>query len=120
MRVAGFGFRSAATAASLRDALDRAGGGADGLATSADKAATPVFRGFAGEMRLPVLAVAPESLADQPTITHSARVAARFGTGSLAEAAALIAAGPGARLLGPRAISGDGLATAAIAERIDE
>lgn len=60
MRVAGFGFRSAATAASLRDALDRAGGGADGLATSADKAATPVFRGFAGEMRLPVLAVAPE------------------------------------------------------------
>ena len=119
MRVAGFGFRSAATAASLRDALDRAGGGADGLATSADKAATPVFRGFAGEMRLPVLAVAPESLADQPTITHSPRVAARFGTGSLAEAAALAAAGPGARLLAPRAVSLDKQATAAIAERTE-
>lgn len=120
MRVAGFGFRSAATVASLRDALDRAGGRVDRLATAADKAATPVFRAFAGEMRLPVLAVAPEGLADRPTITQSARVAARFGAGSLAEAAALAAAGPGARLLGPRVISGDGLATAAIAERMDE
>ena len=34
-----------------------------------------------------------------------------------AEAAALALAGPGARLRGPRAISADGTATAAIAER---
>jgi cobalt-precorrin 5A hydrolase len=53
-------------------------------------------------------------------MTQSARVRERFGTGSVAEASALAAAGPGARLLGPRVISGDGLATAAIAERKDE
>jgi cobalt-precorrin 5A hydrolase len=34
----------------------------------------------------------------------------------VAEAAALAAAGPGARLRGPRAVSADGTATAAIAE----
>jgi cobalt-precorrin 5A hydrolase len=39
-----------------------------------------------------------------------------FGTGSIAEASALVAAGPGARLRGPRAVSADGTATAAIAE----
>lgn len=119
MRIAGFGFRSTATLASLRDALLRAGGGVDGLATSADKAAAPAFRALAAEMRLPVREVTPEGLALQPVMTHSARVAERFGTGSLAEAAALAGAGPGARLLGPRVVSGDGLATAAIAERMD-
>ncbi|PTE19863.1 precorrin methylase, partial [Cereibacter changlensis JA139] len=36
------------------------------------------------------------------------------------EAAALAAAGPGARLLGPRVTSADGRATAAIAEGRDE
>lgn len=120
MRVAGFGFRSAATVASLKDALRLAGGGADRLATATDKAAAPVFRAFAEAMQLPVLGVAREGLAPQPTMTQSARVAARFGAGSLAEAAALAGAGPGARLLGPRVVSGDGLATAAIAERMDE
>jgi cobalt-precorrin 5A hydrolase len=120
MRVAGFGFRSAATVASLQDALRLAGGAADRLATAPDKAATPVFRAFAEAMQLPVLAVARERLADRPTVTQSARVAERFGAGSLAEAAALAGAGPGARLLGPRVVSGDGLATAAIAERMDE
>ncbi|HZV10809.1 MAG TPA: precorrin methylase, partial [Novosphingobium sp.] len=46
-----------------------------------------------------------------------ARMIARFGTGSLAEALALVAAGPGARLIAPRHISTDGMATAAIAQR---
>ncbi|NNK15876.1 MAG: precorrin methylase, partial [Sulfitobacter sp.] len=36
--------------------------------------------------------------------------------GSLAEAAALAAAGPNARLVAARVVSGDGMATAAIAE----
>ena len=53
-------------------------------------------------------------------LTQSAKVAERFGTGSVAEAAALAAAGPGAQLLGPRVVSGDGLATAAIAIGRDE
>ncbi|PKP72936.1 MAG: precorrin methylase [Alphaproteobacteria bacterium HGW-Alphaproteobacteria-6] len=119
MRAAGFGFRGTATVASLADALARAGGRADLVATAADKAAAPAFVGFAAQCGLAVRAVGRDELAGVDTLTHSARVAARFGTGSLAEAAALAAAGPGARLLGPREVSADGLATAAIAERID-
>lgn len=34
--------------------------------------------------------------------THSPRVQAMFGVGSVAESAALVGAGPGSRLLGPR------------------
>jgi cobalt-precorrin 5A hydrolase len=119
MRAAGFGFRGAATVASLRDALARAGDGADLLATAADKAGAEPIRALARDLGLALRAVAPADLAAQETLTRSPRVAARFGTGSLAEAAALAAAGPGARLLGPRVVSGDGLATAAIAERKD-
>jgi cobalt-precorrin 5A hydrolase len=116
MRVAGIGFRRAATVGSLADALARAGGGAGLIATSADKAGAPVFRAFAAGARLPVLGLGRDALAAEVTQTRSPRVAERFGTGSLAEAAALAAAGPGGRLLGPRAVSADGLATAAIAE----
>ncbi|MHA6346914.1 cobalamin biosynthesis protein, partial [Roseivivax sp. CAU 1761] len=45
-----------------------------------------------------------------------AALPARYDTGSVAEAAALAAAGPGARLLGPRAVSPDGCATCALAQ----
>ena len=115
MIVAGFGFRSGTSLAALQDALDLAGG-ADGvthLATLAAKAAglEPLGR----HLGLPVLALSPEALRDQPTPTRSARVALLHGTGSVAEAAALAAAGPGARLRGPRMASRDGTATAAIA-----
>jgi cobalt-precorrin 5A hydrolase len=65
---------------------------------------------------LPVLGLDPQALRGQPTLTRSGRVAALFGTGSVAEAAALAAAGSGARLRGPRAVSADGTATAALAE----
>lgn len=115
MRVAGLGFRASATALSLADALRRAGGGADLLATAEEKAGQPAIRDLAADLGLDVHAVGPADLAAQTVRTRSDRVAARFGTGSVAEAAALAAAGPGARLLGPRVISGDGLATAAIA-----
>jgi cobalt-precorrin 5A hydrolase len=50
------------------------------------------------------------------TPTRSPRILARFGTGSLAEACALVAAGPGARLVQPRVISADGCVTAALAQ----
>lgn len=119
MRVAGIGFRGAATVASLRDAVARAGGGAEALATAADKAEAPVAQMLAAELGVPLRGLTRDELAAQVTPTQSARVAERFGTGSVAEAAALAAAGPGARLLGARVVSGDGLATAAIAERKD-
>ncbi|GHE02107.1 precorrin methylase [Allgaiera indica] len=112
------GFRANAPLAALKDALARAGGGPlDALATAEAKAEAPVLRALAAELGLPVLAQWPAALRAQTTATHSSRIAARYGTGSLAEAAALAGAGPGARLIGPRAISADRTATAAIAER---
>ncbi|MCW3781997.1 cobalamin biosynthesis protein [Defluviimonas salinarum] len=120
MRVAGIGFRRAATVASLRDAVERAGGGAELLATAASKAEAPAARELAAELGLRLCGLDRAVLEVEETLTHSARVAERFGAGSVAEAAALAAAGPGARLLGPRVVSGDGLATAAIAIGRDE
>ena len=119
MRVAGIGFRGAATVTSLQDALTRAGGGVDLLATAEKKATAPVVQELAAALGVEMRALSRDELAGQVTLTHSEKVAERFGTGSLAEAAALAAAGPGARLLGPRVASGDGLATAAIAIRRD-
>jgi cobalt-precorrin 5A hydrolase len=118
--VAGLGFRKAATLASLQDALARAGGAADRLATAETKAEAPVARALAETLGVAICGIRREMLAAQTVLTHSAVVAERFGTGSVAEAAALAAAGPGARLLGPRMLSGDGLATAAIAIGRDE
>ncbi|MCA0994996.1 cobalamin biosynthesis protein [Alloyangia pacifica] len=115
MIVAGFGFRSGANARSLAAAYARAGGGAEALATAADKAKTPVFRELAETLGLPVIALPAEPLSTQPTPTRSTAALAERGTGSLAEAAALVAAGPGARLRGLRVISPDRMATCAIA-----
>ena len=112
------GFRAGATAASLRAALDAAGGatGLAALATAAEKADAPALAELARALALPVRPVARDALAAQATLTCSPRVAATHGTGSVAEASALAALGPGARLIGPRAVSPDGAATAAIAE----
>jgi cobalt-precorrin 5A hydrolase len=117
MIVAGFGFRSGVTLAALQDALARAGGaaGVTHLATLAAKVEGLVPLGLA--LGLPVVAVAESTLSGQATMTCSGRVQALKGVGSVAEAAALAAAGPGGRLRGPRAVSADRTATAAIAER---
>jgi cobalt-precorrin 5A hydrolase len=117
MIVAGLGFRKDAEIDSLRDALSRTGHHPQALATAADKADAPAIRALADELGLPLHAVALADLQGQTTQTHSPRVAKLYGTGSLAEAAALAAAGPNARLLGPRVTSKDGKATAALAER---
>lgn len=120
MKIAGLGFRSAADVASLRDALASAGGahGVTGLATLDEKAGAPSLQALADELALPVHCVTLAAMAMVETLTQSERVAARFNVGSVAEAAALVVAGRGARLLGPRAVSGDGMATAAIAEGV--
>lgn len=118
MIVAGFGFRGTAGVDSLRDALAHTAAPELPvlLATATDKAATAVFRSFARDMDLPIRAVAPADLACQTTATTSAVSQIARGTGSVAEAAALAAAGPGARLLGPRVVSSDRMATCALAE----
>jgi cobalt-precorrin 5A hydrolase len=114
--VAGFGFRAAATADSLADALARAGGTPNVLATAEDKAQSPAFLSLAKRMCLQVAAIDAGALSAQTTLTQSETSRAARATGSVAEAAALAAAGRGARLLGPRAVSGDGMATCALAE----
>lgn len=117
MIVAGLGFRTAATQASLAEALGLAlaqsGKPLDALATVPHKATAPVLRALAAELGLPIHAV---DVAGQATPTQSARVVAGFATGSVAEAAALVAAGQAARLVVGRVVSADGMATAAIAE----
>lgn len=118
MKVAGLGFKKDVTLASLREAL-AAAGGADGLAavaTVSDKAGTEALRLLARECGVPIRAVPAEMLAGIATPTQSRLVAEKFGTGSVAEAAALFAAGPRARLIARRAVSQDRTATAAIAE----
>jgi len=118
MRVAGLGFRRDVEVAALREALDAAGGrdGLVALATISDKAATGALVALAGELGLPICNVAVDRLDGVATETRSVRIESMFGTGSLAEAVALVAAGRNARLVGVRALSQDRTATAAIAE----
>lgn len=128
MMVAGFGFRSGATLASLRDALAHAAAALQPtvsvrsialLATAQDKADAPSLRALADELGLPVCAVEAARMNATVTLTDHATVRVLRGSGSTAEAAALAAAlmrgGPGATLLHPRAVSTDRLATCAIA-----
>lgn len=115
VKIAGFGLRAAATPASLMAALDAAGGpqGLTALATAADKADHAALQSLAAHLNLPLLAIPPDQLAT--AAAGPARTPARYGHRSLAEAAALAAAGPAARLLATRATSPDRLATCAIA-----
>ncbi|MBR1087122.1 cobalamin biosynthesis protein [Bradyrhizobium manausense] len=118
MKVAGLGFRKDVTLASLREALVAAGGpdGLAAVATVSDKADAEALRLLARECGVPIKAVPADVLATIDTPTQSQIVAEKFGTGSVAEAAALAAAGPRARLIATRAVSRDRTATAAIAE----
>ena len=120
--VAGFGFRAGATLESLRSALHMASNGSvisiTALATAADKAHHPALMALARELTLPLMAVPlaqlTESSAAAVLAAHS-RIPERYGARSLAESSALAAAGQGAHLLAPRAVSADKMATAAIA-----
>ena len=121
MKVIGIGFRAEANAGSLQDALAQIMVAApdtkfDAIVSEAAKARAPVFRDFAITLGVPGLGIPANDLAEMITPTQSARIQDRFGTGSLAEAAALAAAGPNARLIVERVVSTDGMATAALAE----
>src|SRR5258707_15770833 len=59
--------------------------------------------------------VPPGQLPGQPVVTQSPRMLARYGTGSVAEAAALAAAGPHSALSVTRLVADDGSATLALA-----
>lgn len=117
--VAGFGFRAGTGLAALREVLALAQEGhprVTHLATARDK--TGALGPLAEALGLPVTGISPEALAAAPTITRSAASLAARHVGSVAEASALAAAGPGARLLAPRQISADRMATCAIAASV--
>jgi len=114
--VAGFGFREGASLASLEAALALAQAGlprVTALAAPQDKAWA--LRELAEVVGLPLVGLAPEELSAVPTATISIASLLARRTGSVAEAAALAAAGPAAALLCPRRISPDRMATCAIA-----
>jgi cobalt-precorrin 5A hydrolase len=115
MIIAGFGMRAGVTEASLQDALDQTGYAPDAIATVVDKVGIDAFQAFACIQNLPIQAVSQVSLDQAQTQTQSQVSLHHRGTGSVAEAAALIAAGTGATLLSGRKISNDRLATCAIA-----
>jgi cobalt-precorrin 5A hydrolase len=122
MIVAGIGCRKGASAAAISaviaDALARAGLGTQAL----DLVAAPESKGgeqgvaaAAAALGVPLMLVAKADLeaAGARTQTRSERVLALIGVPSVAEAAALAAGGPAARLILPRITVG--VATCALA-----
>ncbi|WP_449468830.1 cobalamin biosynthesis protein [Sphingobium chungangianum] len=116
MIVAGFGCRSGAGEDALRAALDAHGAGVTALATLAHKEA--LLAPLARALNLPLILIDPCAIEGADTPTRSAASLTAYGTGSVAEAVALMAAGPGARLITTRIISSDGQATCALAQGV--
>lgn len=118
MRVAGFGFRKGASLDSLLAALEATGCATTvtHLATVDAKADAVCMTGLAQRLDLTVHAVPETELAGAAVETRSEKSLDMYGTGSVSEAAALVAAGPGAHLLVSRTLSADRMATCAIAE----
>jgi cobalt-precorrin 5A hydrolase len=115
--VAGFGFRSSADVAACEAALALAQHGHPPVTTLAaphDKAA--LLAPLAQALGIPLIALPPDRLTRVATQTRSEASLRARGTGSVAEAAALAAAGNGARLIARRCISPDRRATCAIAQ----
>ncbi|QPI65528.1 cobalamin biosynthesis protein [Vreelandella venusta] len=116
LRIAGFGFRSEATLESLGQALDQLidqYGVIDKLAAA--HSMLPLVEELGRLRNIKVIAVADAELSTVATLTHSTHSLQARGTGSVAEAVALLAAGPNASLVGPRIISVDRRATTALA-----
>jgi len=122
MIVAGVGCRRGAPAgdveAAIRAALARAAIGVDALdaiATITRKGAEPGIMAAAETFGVGVVRVSATELktASERAVTRSARVLALTGVASVAEAAALAAAGSAARLISPRLVVG--AATCALA-----
>ncbi len=120
--VAGIGCRRGAPAsdieAAIRAALARADiavDALDGIATIAAKSAEVGVQTAANKLGLSVMPIseADAQAAEPRTQTRSERVRTLTGVSSVAEAAALAAAGPSARLISPRLVMGT--ATCALA-----
>ena len=113
----GIGFSSTAGAeamiSAMRQALDRAGVGEATLHASERKSRSDSLRRAAASLGM-ILVFHDEAALRQrasDVASHSARVEALAGVGSLAEAAALVGAGAGSRLILPK-FSADGVSCA--------
>ena len=115
MIVAGIGCRKGASAAAVETAITAAlaarGLGADRLAavaTSSSKGEEPGIKAAASALGVPLVTIAQGELeaAGHGIATKSERVLALTGVGSVAEAAALAAAGSGAQLVAQRVVVG--------------
>lgn len=116
-KIAGIGFREGATLASILDALARTGATVNTLALPARKQGHPLCAALQAQ-GFTLHFIPDEALAATETPTQSTIARHHYATGSVAEAAALAAArvhDPNARLAGPRVISADRMATAALA-----
>ncbi len=119
--VIGLGFRDEASAQSIGEVLAavaaRAGFAATAIAVPGDKAGHAGLRAAAREAELPIEAIGADAMrrADTQVATRSERSEKHRGVGSVCEAAALAAAGAGARLVATRIVSTDRHATAAAA-----
>jgi cobalt-precorrin 5A hydrolase len=109
--VVGLGARAGTPVGRLRAAVQVALGGAGltttdvaVLATVDRRAAEDGVRALALDLDWRLVPVPAAALAGQAVPTPSARVALALGTGSVAEAAALMAAGPQATLVLPKRI----------------
>jgi len=101
--VAGIGCRRGVSVAAVLAAVEAARGGRrlDALATVPAKRGEPALAEAARRLGLP-LVVGAVADGDPRLLSRSAASRATTGSGSASEAAALAAAGPGARLVGPR------------------
>jgi cobalt-precorrin 5A hydrolase len=127
MIVAGVGCRKGVPAADIKAAIVAACGKAGVatsklrlIATSAAKGGEPGVVAAASAMGVPLVVIPPADLATagMRATTRSERVIALVGVASVAEAAALAAAGPAARLIAPRIAVGP--ATCALAVSAEE
>ncbi len=108
---AGIGLRPGTDEAALRACLDLAlnrlalvPADLGCLATVSARVAEPGLAALSARLGLPLVGLPDEALAgmDAGCATRSTRVVALYGVGSVAEASALAAAGPGAELILPR------------------
>lgn len=116
MTIVGLGLRAAATPESLEELFQRLQVTPDlPLAVPAFRESHPAVLDLRQQGRR-IIPLPEAALNRVRTPTRSPLILARYGTGSIAEACALVAAGPAARIILPRVVSADGRATAALAQ----
>jgi cobalt-precorrin 5A hydrolase len=125
MIVAGIGCRHGTPPEEIEDVIGRAltafglaGHQLDLIATETGKAEEPGVADAARRMAIGLVACAADEMrvVAHRTLTVSARVAAMKGVPSVAETAALVAAGRDARLLGPRVATASATCAIAVGE----